>query len=397
MKEQKLSSGSQQNIHPQHNVSTAQVTCGRLWSKLRLFYLLLLAILAGASVSQATVLWQEGFEGAVTGWTVEGGVWEFGVPTSGPSAAFAGQNVAGTVLAGNYTANHDARLATPAFEVPAASLYPRLRFAFWSQIRSGDFVQLQVRAGGGAWEDVTGNRIGRSDGGSWSQQVLDLRPWAGQSVQVGFRFITDSGTGSTSVGAGVYLDEVSLVTGAPVFPQPAGFESVQADWGDWSAEGDAWQFGQPTAANGPQPFSGNSVAGTVLGANYNSIMDGRLVSPEFLVPPAEQQPRFKYAFWSQFGSADFGQLQVRVSGADWQDVTDNRAGPSNAGEWSQSVLDLRPWTGQMIQVGFRFTSDSGTSSASLGPGWFIDQVSVETGTPAFPQPTDFGNWGDWSA
>jgi hypothetical protein len=225
MKQHKSSHDYQQNIHSQHGVSS-QTACGRSWNKLRLLCLPLLAILAGASVSQAAVLWQEGFEGAATGWTVEGGVWEFGVPTSGPTAAFAGQNVAGTLLAGNYTSNHDARLATPAFELPAASLYPRLRFAFWSQIRSGDFVQLQVRAGGGAWQDVPGNRIGRSDAGSWSQQVLDLRPWAGQSVQVGFRFVTDSGSGSTSVGAGVYLDEVSLVTGEPVFPQPAGFESA---------------------------------------------------------------------------------------------------------------------------------------------------------------------------
>ena len=44
----------------------------------------------------------EGFEGGWDGWSTDMGVWEIGVPTSGPMAAHTGTNVAGTVLGGNY-------------------------------------------------------------------------------------------------------------------------------------------------------------------------------------------------------------------------------------------------------------------------------------------------------
>lgn len=81
---------------------------------------------------ETTVVWSEDFEGDwFENWYVDHGVWEVGVPTSGPGSAFSGQNCAGTVLGGNYTPNASTRLIRMPFTVPAASENPRLRFYNW--------------------------------------------------------------------------------------------------------------------------------------------------------------------------------------------------------------------------------------------------------------------------
>src|SRR5690606_21667236 len=149
----------------------------------------------------------------------------------------------------------------------------------------------------------------------------------------------------------------------PLFPQPSGFESSAI--GEWSAEGGGWQIGAPTDPNGPAAFSGEQVAGIILHDSYSPSMDSRLATPEFLVPDAAERPRLKYVYWYRLASGDFGQVQVRLEGGEWLDIEGDAFGANTEGEWSQRVIDLRPWAGQRLQVGFRFTTDSGTGSTSI--------------------------------
>jgi immune inhibitor A len=61
--------------------------------------------------------------------------------------------------------------------------------------------------------------------GGWVQKSLDLGPWAGQVVQVRFRYMTDWGT----VGAGFFVDDVALVAdGAVVWTD--GAEAADPAW-----------------------------------------------------------------------------------------------------------------------------------------------------------------------
>ena len=82
----------------------------------------------------------EGFENSWDGWEADNGVWEIGVPTSGPPAnaqgnrAHEGTAVLATILSGNYTDNRSSRVMSPAFVVPAADQNPRLRFWHWWSI-----------------------------------------------------------------------------------------------------------------------------------------------------------------------------------------------------------------------------------------------------------------------
>ncbi len=352
-------------------------------------WLAAIALAAGAAGVHGDVIWSEGFEDGAPGWTVVGGIWEIGEPdfANGPEA-FAGQNVAGTVLDGIYPTGADARLVSPVFTVPAAEEFPKLRYWFWYDTGwNSHFGRLQIRTSFGEWEDLSDRPSDLAGDGAWMQHIEDLRPYAGQEVQIGFRFVSTSG----STRAGWYIDEVSLETGPMDF---TGVQDFEDGLGDWSVENGVWQRGVPTAANGPSvAYSGTQVVGTILSGNHPNGADARLVSPEFVVPAAEENPRFRYFYWYDTAwTSHYGQLQIRVDGGEWEDIPGERVF-LQGGHWAQRILDLRPYAGQAVQVGFRFVSTTGSTLA----GWYIDRVSLETGPLEFNEVPGFAEgYGDWS-
>src|ERR1019366_2633488 len=70
----------------------------------------------------------EGFENGIGDWYAESGIWQVGVPTSGPGSAHSGTNCAATILNGNYPVGANSRLVSPLFAVPPSSSSPYLRF-----------------------------------------------------------------------------------------------------------------------------------------------------------------------------------------------------------------------------------------------------------------------------
>ena len=147
---------------------------------------------------------------------MDGGVWAVGVPTAGPGAAYSGSKCAGTGLTAGNPNEANALLICAPFTVPAASDNPRLRFWHWFSTESGyDYGQVQIKVGSGAWQTLSSNYTGYS--GPWTRTSFDLSGFAGQSVQVGFFFHSDSSIN----GDGWYLDEVTLVMGIMV-QQPVG-------------------------------------------------------------------------------------------------------------------------------------------------------------------------------
>jgi subtilisin-like proprotein convertase family protein len=358
----------------------------------------------------------ESFELGLVDWYSETGTWEVGVPTSGPSTnsvgnrVFSGTNCAATVLSGNYEGYVSSRLISPLFTVPTASQSPRLRFWHWYNMAGiygsvaggydeGSYGCVEIKVGTNDWQQVS-PRYNNSGSGVWSQPSLDLAPFGGQTVQVAFHFRS-----GTLTAAGWYLDNVAVVTGEPMFSNPDGFE---LGIGDWAAERGTWEVGVPTygpATNavGRRSYSGTNCAATVLGGDYGSSADSRLISPRFVVPAAVNYPRLRFWHWYNmagiYGSVaggydegSYGCVEIKVGTNDWQQVSP-RYNNSGSGVWSQPSLDLAPFGGQTVQVAFHFRS--GTLTAA---GWYLDNVAVVTGEPMFSNPDGFElGIGDWAA
>ncbi len=91
--------------------------------------------------------------------------------------------------------------------------------------------------------------------------------------------------------------------------------------GDWEVvSGTAWDtVGRPMYLQGPDScHMGDSCIGTNLKGNYTDGDLGLLASPMFEVPAASENPRLQFWHWIALSGSDFGFLEYRVEGGDWQ-------------------------------------------------------------------------------
>ncbi len=381
-------------------------------------YMLVASNLFGATQSRVATLTlvpfastTESFELGWNGWSTDDyAIWQVGQPTSGSGAAHSGSGCAATVLNGDYPEGYEARLVSPYLRVPSADESPRLRFWHWWNFNCYDYGQVQIREGSGPW-------IALSDGYSstsldrWSRASLDLRAYAGKTVQLGFFFHSHSGWDCDSswnyeVAPGWYIDDVTVETGP--LPELPALEDFEAGWGGWMVEfsgGTAtefglWEIGSPTSGPGTA-FSGTKCAATILSGDYPEWYESRMVSPAFVVPSLEQSPRLRFWHWWNLNCYDYGQVQVREGNGPWMALSDGYSSTS-LDRWSRASLDLRAYAGKTVQLGFFFHSHSGWDCDSswnyeVAPGWYIDDVTVETGPlPELPVVEGFeSGWGGW--
>ena len=220
-----------------------------------------------------------------------------------------------------------------------------------------------IAANGGRAVNGIGGGGGGGGGGRIAVYFQDGR---------GFR-----GWGNCSVAGGLgnsYGEDGTIYRNGPEeFRNPEDYED---GWGFWYRSGSIWQLRNPT--NGPiTAHTGNTAACGNTGVNYTANSTSRLISPSFTVPSGEFTDRRLLYFWQwyQYGTGDTGQVQVSVfDGRQWGTwatiATPATAGGS--GGWKEEVVDLTEFQGQMVRVGFLHTADA---DASVGAGWFIDDLS----------------------
>lgn len=334
----------------------------------------------------------ENFESSYGDWSVEGGDWQVGRPPTslGPGKAYAGSSCAATVLDGNYDASIDTRLISPEFEVPAAAEYPRLRFWHWYNTYTEDPASVEIRPVGGPWQTLGGPYTWASL--VWTRPTLDLQAFAGQTVQIAFHFRAN---GDNNVSSGWYVDEVEVARGKPVFDLINNPERFSGGIGEWSVEKGDWQVGVPKAGPG-KAYSFSSCAGTVLEGNYYARINTRLISPEFVVPPASDFPRLRYWQWYSTAQGDLGVVEIRPASGSWQSLSEGSIQLNNRG-WTRASLDLIPYAGQTVQLAFRFQANPDVNVAA---GWYVDDIEVATGRACFnlvnnPEGFETG-LGDWN-
>src|ERR1017187_10281358 len=332
---------------------------------------ILLLLFASMSLgwTQTTNVWTDNFERTdpTDQWSVDNGVWEFGNPATGPAVNGAGYrthdgtNCAATVLAGNYPANTSSRLIrTTPFVVPAANQNPRLQFWHWYAFSGNSYGVVQIKYGTNPWTDLS-PRYYNSGGAAWSRPVVDLSAYAGKAIQIAFQIVADG-----YVNDGWDVDQVSVVKG----PYTVGFtngaiESFEQGIGDWYDETGTWEVGVPTSGPGAA-HSGTNCAATVLGGNYAGNTDGRLDSPPFVVPTADQNPRLRFWSWYNIGGYDYCEMQIKVGTNAWQAL--HHYTSTGSGVWSREGFDLSAYAGQTVQLGFYFQSgNSGWPSYATSP------------------------------
>lgn len=148
---------------------------------------------------------------------VGAGVWEHGVPTSGPMGAHSGSNVWATVLGGNYTANACDTLKG-SFIILGDE--PLLMYYHWMDVENswdGYSVQMSVNGGpidyiepvGGYTQLTTVGCVDQAFSGSsgWTLVTFDLTGLVATGDVVEIRLVL--GTDSSVHYAGVYLDDFS--------------------------------------------------------------------------------------------------------------------------------------------------------------------------------------------
>lgn len=152
-----------------------------------------------------TVGYFQDFETNFSGWKIAmGEAWEWGVPTSGPRAAFSGEKVVATNLDGQYTNNAYESLETPPISIPEdGNAY--LQFKQWYNLENNwDFGGVFVTADGGTtWEQLA--EYTNTTGG-WVDAEFDLSAYAGETVIFSFDVATD---GSVTRD-GWYIDDVKI-------------------------------------------------------------------------------------------------------------------------------------------------------------------------------------------
>lgn len=153
------------------------------------------------------LLFSADFEGDEGGF-VSGGSnnsWQWGVPVSGPGAAFSGVRVWATNLAGNYDNYSDCWLQSPAIDLstcPAAVL----EFAHWLDAENNwDKAYVELTTNGGvSWSELV-NYTGAKT--QWGIESISLAPYMDQIIQIRFRLSADVSNNRP----GWYLDDVSVI------------------------------------------------------------------------------------------------------------------------------------------------------------------------------------------
>ena len=184
-------------------------------------------VIVNCSIFEGFLDYEEDFEADNGEYIVSGGLWEYGTPTNGPSAAHSGSFCWGTDLDSNYPDDADARLESTGINIPNGVT---ATFSFWQwydteNYYDGGNVKISID-GGSNWEilgeyldpypedaassgneGIPGEPCFSSSSSGWQQVSFDVSAYAGETVMFRWHF----GSDGSVLDFGWYIDDVSLV------------------------------------------------------------------------------------------------------------------------------------------------------------------------------------------
>ena len=312
------------------------------------------------------------FEGGLGNWWATNGVWEVGIPTSGPEGAHSGSNVAATILAGNFP-NISSSLVSPTITLPAISTNEELHLRFWHWFSfggNGGVVYIQEQTSPGVWSAATALfNYSALCGGVWTRPVVDLSVYAGKKVRILFGLVNYGGT----VSSGWYIDDVSIAVVQANRTVPF-LETFEGGLGDWWASNGVWEVGKPTS--GPLACaSGELCAGTVLAGNFPNVTSA-FVSPTIDLPTIGAAEELHLRFWHWFsfgGNSGTVYIQEQTSPGVWGPSRSMMSISGSSGVWTRPAVDVSTSTGKKVRALFGLINHGGTVSS----GWYIDDITVD--------------------
>jgi PKD repeat protein len=197
-----------------------------------------------------------------------------------------------------------------------------------------------------------------------------------------------SAGGHETVTVDRWVEGPSATLNFTLAPLATDFESdFESDDGGLTT-GQGWQWGEPFGAGHPGANSGSRVWATNLSGNYSDNANWTLDLSDVAINGANAQLRFWHWYDIEQGSSDWdgGNVSIRSAGSGaFQLLTPEGGYPSDrvsalgepgftgtSGGWTEVVVDLGAWSGQSVDLRWRFASDSSIHML----GWYLDDISI---------------------
>ena len=253
------------------------------------------------------------------------GVWEWGTPTYGPSGAWSGTKLWGTVLDGQYDDGVDDNLISP--EVTISSPVASLEFYHWYEIENsydGGNVAISTNGGidwavltpDGGYPDADISAFGNLEPGytgtsDWTVASFDLSAYYNQNVMFRWRF----GSDGSVVGAGWYIDDVVVIGATPPEPPDMSYDptayNVSTSPGNFEVrnlnitnDGDGPLY-FTLAAETYNPLNGNSSPLPILSMK-RQLPDPIGYHPASLSKDSKAEPYYPPVITDQGGPDEYG-------------------------------------------------------------------------------------------
>ena len=329
-------------------------------------------------------------------WFASNGLWEIGKLTTGvgPPRCFSGSRCAATILAKQYPAKgakttwESPLITLPKLDPTQPKQQIRVNYRMWfdTEENGPDFCTLKVSTNRGqTWTAVDGSPAVSGVNKAWTQCSADLSSFAGNNILLGFYFESNTCFRCGAfAGDGVYIDDVHVFVGTPVFQKPENWEQGIGFW--WHSDNGLWQVGTPTV--GPKlPGQGNSskqCVGTLLHDNYPAFgANTRLISPPVTLPTTVVRNLVFKTWIATENNQDYGEVQVSTDrGKTWLTLPSPRI-TGQSPLWTTKRVALVDTAtikiqGKTILIAFNFVSTTCfRCGAFAGNGWYLDDILIQ--------------------
>ncbi len=146
-------------------------------------------------------------------------------------------------------------------------------------------------------------------------------------------------------------------------------EDFEGDISSWTTK----ELGIGTPETGPHSgYNSSKAAGINLTSAYSNNEDAWLISETISLPevnPGDKLELRVHEWFEMESEYDNGLIRISTDGGEtWSTVSKS----SGVSDWRLTTVNLNPFQGKEIIIGFNFTSDGSINA----DGWFIDNVEI---------------------